>query len=754
MATFDLKTKEGLAAACEHVKETQLAGAEQWMREVSSFLTFVRDADVNKRSTEEFQKQLWENNPIARNKVGTRSVHMIRDGEFSRWFAEQSLRPVPEARDSKLAYFTELHDALIAGFKGRAEHFKIFRTLAALFPDAFTPLFEPTSLARVLKAMGAPRIAQPVERHLYVRERIDEALPAPATTMEEKAWRLRLPWLLYQLIDKDQPSEKPVSHPGNEPGQSVLEPLPAARRRRGLTAVSGLFQTVLGLLDFAKDGVTRQELLDYLRSLFPTLKDSSLGTAINVFLGELGVIRLVDGKYVLSDHGAATLESGEASELGDWLLTRVLGIDHVVNFLQEGRHSRAEVLALLQRVNPGWTTTFAPSALVSWLVSMNAIRRFPNGDLELDQIGVEWAERITWEPEFLPKVDDDEAIDEASAVAASPAIADGSLALPKLAEIVATVTASGSFPISLVEQLHIGLWGSHLRHFVVLAGISGSGKTMLAHTYARALQAGEPEGERRLLIEPVQPGWHDPSPLLGYLNPLGSEGYVRTPFLEFLIRAAQDPTHPYVVILDEMNLSRPEQYFAPLLSRMETGGRVHLHSEGDVFDGVPSHVVYPRNLAIIGTVNMDETTHGLSDKVLDRAFTIEFWDIDLDTYPRWGQRALDAQSEARVRAVLSDFMTALSPAKLHFGWRTVDDILNYMDTAQSMGASTAFADLLDAAVFSKLLPKMRGEDSDRFRHALTAASAAAVQHGLHRSAQRLKQLTADLDRAGSAHFWR
>src|SRR6185295_13178836 len=159
------------------------------------------------------------------------------------------------------------------------------------------------------------------------------------------------------------------------------------------------------------------------------------------------------------------------------------------------------------------------------------------------------------------------------------------------------------------------LWSHERRHFAVLTGLSGSGKTLLAREYARAVTGHDSDRQRITL--PVQPGWYDPGALLGFVNPLRGDSYVRTPFLEFLIAAAGDPSRPYVAVLDEMNLSHPEQYMAPLLSAMETGDVIPLHTEGDFFDGVPGSVAYPSNLVLIGTINMDETTHGLSDKVLD-----------------------------------------------------------------------------------------------------------------------------------------
>jgi len=288
----------------------------------------------------------------------------------------------------------------------------------------------------------------------------------------------------------------------------------------------------------------------------------------------------------------------------------------------------------------------------------------------------------------------------------------------------------------------------------VLAGISGSGKTFLAQKYAEALVTPNPDGSKRFMIQAVQPGWYDPSPLLGYLNPLQKDTYERTEFLNFLMRASQDALQPYVVILDEMNLSHPEQYFSPLLSAMESGSEIRLHAEGDVFDGIPEAIPYPTNLAIIGTVNMDETTHGLSDKVLDRAFTLEFWDIDLAAFPRWNKAGLTEPQIARVREVLNSLMGTLAPSRLHFGWRIVDDVLDFLGSSITMGANASFDELLDAVVYAKILPKLRGVDSPKLRQALEATQGALSGFGLKRCAGRLADLNEELRRSGSIRFWR
>ena len=125
--------------------------------------------------------------------------------------------------------------------------------------------------------------------------------------------------------------------------------------------------------------------------------------------------------------------------------------------------------------------------------------------------------------------------------------------VPDLDEITRRVGQAGHFPPDLCRQLHLGLWANERRHFAILTGISGSGKTLLAREYGKALTGGQ---EPYFCVVPVQPGWTDPSFLLGYVNPLKGDSYVRTRFLKLLLNAKSDnPAMPHVAILDEMNLS-------------------------------------------------------------------------------------------------------------------------------------------------------------------------------------------------------
>ncbi len=311
------------------------------------------------------------------------------------------------------------------------------------------------------------------------------------------------------------------------------------------------------------------------------------------------------------------------------------------------------------------------------------------------------------------------------------------------------------FDWNTVESLHLGLWANQRRHFAVLTGLSGTGKTQLAVQYAIALTSADSESSPRICKIPVQPGWYDPAPLLGYVNPLGDNRYAEQEFMRFLIRATDNPSEPHVCILDEMNLSHPEQYLAPLLSAMEReGGEIPLHSgDADVY-GVPRAIPYPENLVLIGTVNMDETTMGISDKVLDRAFTLKFWDVDVDEWPGWGGGSLAREDKEAVQGALAALMAALSPARLHFGWRVIAEVVRFMERRQDEGTELPVDEALDRVVYAKVLPKLRGDDSPRFRLALEQCRKELAERGLQRSGRKVAELIEDLSETGTFRFWR
>ena len=196
--------------------------------------------------------------------------------------------------------------------------------------------------------------------------------------------------------------------------------------------------------------------------------------------------------------------------------------------------------------------------------------------------------------------------------------------------------------------------------FLLLAGISGTGKSRIVRELARACwEEGSVEHEaqkpKNFEMVQVKPNWHDSSELIGYVSRVsGSPVFVAGDFLKFVAKAWENPEVPYFLCLDEMNLAPVEQYFAEYLSVVESrkadeNGVIAtdpilkksgedwyriLTSELTSDENVRNQflndgISIPQNLIVVGTVNMDETTFSFSRKVLDRAMTIEMNEVDL-----------------------------------------------------------------------------------------------------------------------------
>lgn len=747
------KDSELIAAANQALaSRRQDSRYQKWMQDLSGHLDKVQRVTHEEFRSKTFQQQLWESEAVsATGQCFVATSSLLEDAVIL------DLLWDVKSLDSSLAITEQLQRlwdravSRIQQLRSRVPRLKLARAFAALQPGHFTSLADYSALARLARVLGVGKSGDGVAvLHQRILDRLDavwsnivipEGEPAELT-------RMTLPWLLFKGSDK-QATEGATVEAGDSPGQIQLRPLPASRRRRGMLAIGGSVPSILAMLQFVKDGCSREDFREHVRSVNPKLSPGSVNTNINALIAEWGVLAAKGDRLFLTPRGVALLESGDPDDVSDWLLTQILGFDNLLYLLRQGPREQKTLISDLQRVNPGWTTNFAPTALLGWLRALKLVDFTTGKTMALTALGKEWADRIHWTPGQLEQV-------PTAVVVARPSLEALPVEFerPKLDQLLASFPRELVFDRTLVARLDAALWSHDRRHFAVLTGLSGAGKTQLACSYANALRSEASSAESSgVYVLPVQPGWHDPSPLLGYVNPLNTEQYMRTGFLNFLLDAVRDPDRPYTVVLDEMNLSHPEQYFAPLLSAMETGGQIELHAQDDDVDEIPPSVPYPSNLLIIGTVNMDETTHGLSDKVLDRAAVIEFWDIDTDTYPGWATSGLESEQVAELKLILKRLGGALSPARLHFGWRTVGDVVGYIRAALAGGA-IEFREAIDQAVYAKILPKLRGEDSDRLRKALADAKHLLTEHGCTLSLSKVAQLTDDLTRLGSARFWR
>lgn len=268
--------------------------------------------------------------------------------------------------------------------------------------------------------------------------------------------------------------------------------------------------------------------------------------------------------------------------------------------------------------------------------------------------------------------------------------------------------------------------------FLILTGLSGSGKTKLAQSFAQWIC----ENENQYKIIPVGADWTNREPLLGYPNALEPGKYVSpdSGALELIISAKNNPELPYFLILDEMNLSIVERYFADFLSVMESKEFIPLYPADSIDNGFPAQLYLPYNLFIIGTVNIDETTNMFSPKVLDRANTIEFRvdenemksflknikDVDIQKLISKGasmansflemsyNKTFEKNDKEEINSVLVKFFGELKKTGTEFGYRTASEILRLINQLKEVDDSLTLNEKIDIAIIQKLLPKLHG----------------------------------------------
>ena len=378
--------------------------------------------------------------------------------------------------------------------------------------------------------------------------------------------------------------------------------------------------------------------------------------------------------------------------------------------------------------------------------------------------------------------------------------------------------------------------------FLLLAGISGTGKSRIVKQMAfdscsdvGDLRKDETSPGNYCLIE-VKPNWHDSTELLGYESKINGAHYVLTPFVRFLVKAMLYPEVPFFVCLDEMNLAPVEQYFAEFLSVLESrtkvGDRIvseplvkaeifskysdlsdklfskseeathydnvletsdtafHYGKEAEVYDSLKEYGLrIPENVVVIGTVNMDETTHQFSRKVIDRAMTIEMnlpeGNPFMDFYNNASQLVyrenptsaslylstevkasdvIDALAAANaeqtewlkgaVATFLSGLNTALDDTPFKVAYRVQNELLLYFYQLWREDNDADWEKLLDLScdqiLMMKVLPRIEG-DEELLEKPLERLASFCTAYP--EASKKIAEMKSRLDQSHFASFW-
>lgn len=360
--------------------------------------------------------------------------------------------------------------------------------------------------------------------------------------------------------------------------------------------------------------------------------------------------------------------------------------------------------------------------------------------------------------------------------------------------------------------------------FLLLAGISGTGKSRIVKQMAfescpdKDDLRHDPTSPGNYELIEVKPNWHDSSELLGYESEIGGPHYVVTPFVRFLVKAMRYPDVPFFVCMDEMNLAPVEQYFAEFLSVLESrkllsDGTItseplikadifskyadQLHRDLDITDTETYKAVYdrlkndglrlPSNLIVVGTVNMDETTHQFSRKVIDRAMTIEMNIEDAETpfknffeggdalhyydnpqpkelfLPKEVQASealsiLSAEDASylkeNVPGLLHSLNSALNGTPFKIAYRVQNELILYFFSLREENpdeaAEALLAQAMDAILMMKVLPRIEG-DEDLLDKPLKAL--AQFTENYPQASRKIAEMQERLPQAHFTCFW-
>lgn len=607
----------------------------EWAEWRSGYVEQVRavaNASLSDWMDQSFQQRLWDNTAVSSIGPG-QSVTLV-----DAYLDNDLARLLYEARASLLHGLSveqrgralqKLYDDVLAWvyprYTPRRPKARIVRLLAAMFPEDMTCLMDAGRTAGVQRLVGAAR--QPgdfVAQNPALREAIRTGV-GPASSLEEYVDHSMFAWYLWQKHVDKQDEGAVVVQPVQRQASAVppFSLLPASAQRRSLASVKDNVALLVAMLREAEHGISREDLIATILSEASQLNASSAGNMISQAMGGLGLIKLDGNTFRPTERGQEMLIAAQPGHvLRGPLVGRVFGMGHLLRMVRNepGKLKPIDVANRLKDLVPTWTTTLPGKYVFAWakLTGLVDVDDTPGGGrLTLTEDGEDYAAALPDDFEAIWRIE----------VAEDPLAAETSTVSAQAARSVQTesgnygideIIADGCFLPSSAISGAIELL--RRKKNLILQGPPGTGKTWLAKRLGYAL-LGVKDPDRLLAVQ-FQPSLSYEDFVRGW-RPDGGGGLRLADgvFLDAVEAAKQEPSQPFVLVIEEINRGNPAQILGEMLTLIEDGKRRPDEALRLAYPRTVDERVYvPDNLHIIGTMNLADRSLALVDLALRRRF--------------------------------------------------------------------------------------------------------------------------------------
>lgn len=590
----------------------------------------VQEADEQTWSNPKFQQILWDDPSVSSIGPG-QSVTLVaayddRSLGAVLFQARGSIEHLP--LDERGAALDDLYQSVLARvhphYTPRRPKARLARMLAAMFPGDMTCLMDAPRVWAVQRLIGAQRLSGDfMAQHPSIKAKIRDVLGRASDRVGEVEQSM-FAWFLWEefanLPDKGAVATQTTDRTANAvPAFSLL---PANAQRRSLACVKDNVPLLMAMVREAEQGINREDLVGVILGEAAQLNASSAGNIISQAMGGLGLLRLEGSTYRPTERGQEMITAFEpAHVLRGPLIGRVFGMGHLLRMVQRepAKLRPIDISTRLKDLVPTWTSTQPGSYIFAWakIAGLVHVEDGPGGGrISLTEDGEDYAAALPADFEDRWTIEPtEETVVEQSVAASAPQTRSSP---PMQSYGPDDIVADGCF----IDREAIAAAVELLRRKknLILQGPPGTGKTWLAKRLGFAL-LGVRDPERLTAVQ-FQPSLSYEDFVRGWRpDGIGGLRLADGVFLDAVSAALAEPERPFVIVIEEINRGNPAQILGEMLTLIENGKRSPEEALRLTYPrSVGERVYVPKNLYVIGTMNLADRSLALVDLAMRRRF--------------------------------------------------------------------------------------------------------------------------------------